>query len=102
MIYFCIPSLYPSFDSSVGRAVDCSWLDMRRASIGRWFESGSKEEYFFKCSFFLSFRPPHQRRGGHIRCGRFRQDRGRAATGGEQLLRLMQGERGAGEGKIYI
>ena len=30
---------YP-FDSSVGRAVDCSSVEL---SIGRWFKSGSKE-----------------------------------------------------------
>ena len=33
-----------TFDSSVGRAVDCrSWAEMREESIGRWFNSGSKE-----------------------------------------------------------
>ena len=34
------------FDSSVGRAVDCSWQTAKQASIGHWFESGSKEELF--------------------------------------------------------
>ena len=32
-----------AFDSSVGRAVDCSGL---WTSIGRWFESGSKDFFF--------------------------------------------------------
>ncbi len=32
------------FDSSVGRAEDCSGSMLR--SLGRWFESGSKEEIF--------------------------------------------------------
>ena len=33
------------FDSSVGRAVDCSWQH-NQTSIGRWFDSGSKEVSF--------------------------------------------------------
>ena len=43
--------LVSSFDSSVGRAVDCSGIKL---SIGRWFESGSKDELFFlSFSFFF-------------------------------------------------
>jgi hypothetical protein len=36
-----------AFDSSVGRAVDCSWLNLKQTSIGHWFESGSKELFDF-------------------------------------------------------
>ena len=47
--------LIRSFDSSVGRAVDCSGTKL---SIGRWFESGSKDNFFFfpflSVFFFLS------------------------------------------------
>ena len=38
-----------SFDSSVGRAVDCSGV---LKSIGRWFESGSKDKIFFFSHYF--------------------------------------------------
>jgi hypothetical protein len=38
-------AFHSTFDSSVGRAVDCSWLKQR--SIGRWFKSGSKDCLFF-------------------------------------------------------
>ena len=44
--------LIRSFDSSVGRAVDCSGTKL---SIGRWFESGSKDKIFFSFHFFLCF-----------------------------------------------
>ena len=40
-------SFQSSFDSSVGRAVDCSRIH-RQISIGRWFKSGSKD--FFSSS----------------------------------------------------
>ena len=36
-----------SFDSSVGRAVDCRGVKL---SIGRWFKSGSKDFFFFSFS----------------------------------------------------
>ena len=52
VLRFYIPlksfSFQSSFDSSAGRAVDCSGI---LKSIGRWFESGSKETEFF---FLLS------------------------------------------------
>jgi hypothetical protein len=41
-----------TFDSSVGRAVDCSWVQ-KQTSIGRWFNSVSKESSFLSPS--LSF-----------------------------------------------
>ena len=34
-----------SFDSSVGRAEDCSWIK-KQTSLGRWFDSGSKEFFW--------------------------------------------------------
>ena len=37
---------YLSFDSSVGRAEDCSG-QKKQVSLGRWFNSGSKEFFFF-------------------------------------------------------
>ena len=50
-----------AFDSSVGRAVDCSWFNESQKSIGRWFKSGSKESYFLQLSrmiysfYFINF-----------------------------------------------
>ncbi len=38
--------IHPSFDSSVGRAEDCSW-QLMQISLGRWFDSGSKEFFFY-------------------------------------------------------
>ena len=38
-----------SFDSSVGRAEDCSRCQHRQVSLGRWFKSGSKD---FFCMFW--------------------------------------------------
>ena len=37
---------HPSFDSSVGRAEDCSGIN--QTSLGRWFNSGSKEYFFYR------------------------------------------------------
>ena len=46
-IFLIFYTLHGSFDSSVGRAVDCSGILI---SIGRWFESGSKD-FFMICNF---------------------------------------------------
>ena len=54
-----------AFDSSVGRAVDCSWKT-KQTSIGHWFESGSKENFFFRvpskaaCVFFWAMADPEE------------------------------------------
>ena len=40
MIWFLCVVQCVALDSSVGRAVDCSSVEL---SIGRWFKSGSKE-----------------------------------------------------------
>ena len=42
------PLIVSSFDSSVGRAVDCSVT--LQLSIGHWFESGSKDFHFINSS----------------------------------------------------
>ena len=46
-------AFHSTFDSSVGRAVDCSWLKQR--SIGRWFKSGSKDCLLFEKKTLQNF-----------------------------------------------
>ena len=43
-----ITALSRTFDSSVGRAVDCSCNTWEQTSIGHWFKSGSKDNIIFK------------------------------------------------------
>ena len=49
-ISYIVTIIFLTFDSSVGRAVDCSCEQL--ISIGRWFNSGSKE-VIFKCIFLF-------------------------------------------------
>ncbi len=47
------PALSRTFDSSVGRAVDCRCNTWEQISIGHWFKSGSKEDIFFQASHYF-------------------------------------------------
>ena len=47
-------SIFYSFDSSVGRAEDCNGK-LLQTSIGRWFNSGSKESFLNVILRYLFF-----------------------------------------------
>ena len=51
-----------TFDSSVGRAVDCRGYG--QVSIGRWFKSGSKDSFSSLASFSSTRASPPHVRGG--------------------------------------
>ena len=42
-------------DSSVGRAEDCSEPEINLRSLGRWFDSGSREGTIPFCSIILTY-----------------------------------------------